>query len=302
MRRLLAGLLFLFLGALPCEAANRFAVCTVTCTWDGASTAMWSTSTGGATGASVPGVNDAVVLDAATCVGGVTCTVTVNTTVTVQSITGGTCTAATTGCILDFSVNNNNVTLSQTAGLSYSGTGTRTLRLGNGTWTLSGATVSWTLTTTTNLTFAANSSTLAFTSAVPSLTRTFNSGGLTYNIVTIAAVSSTDNAFAISGGPTIATLNITGLENVVISSGTTLTATNLNITGTSTAPVAFFSTAVGTAANVAVTTATMTWVAFRTLAFTGSPVASNSLNLGGNSGITITAPSGGTAQPVIIGG
>jgi len=67
---------------------------------------------------------DNVTLDAATCVGGTTCTITVNTNFNITALTMGACTASTTGCILDFSINNNNVTL--TGGLfDVSGTGTR---------------------------------------------------------------------------------------------------------------------------------------------------------------------------------
>src|SRR5262245_672467 len=128
MRKLLLAL-GLALLAGQALAANRFAVCTTTCTWDGASTAMWSTTSGGGTGASVPGSGDAVILDAATCVGGTTCTITVNTNPTIQSLTMGACTASTTGCILDFSVNNNSPTLSVVPSLSVTGTGTRNLKM-----------------------------------------------------------------------------------------------------------------------------------------------------------------------------
>src|SRR5258708_36798458 len=99
MRGLGLRVLLLCLFTTVASAANRFAVCTTTCTWDGASTAMWSTSSGGATGASVPGASDPVIFDGSTCVGGTTCTTTVNTNPTIASLTMGSCTASTTGCI-----------------------------------------------------------------------------------------------------------------------------------------------------------------------------------------------------------
>lgn len=151
--------LFLFLFIALCTsagAANRFAVCTTTCTWDNSSTAMWSTSSGGAAGASAPGVADTAVLDASTCVGGTTCAITVNANLTVASITMGACTASTTGCVLDFSVNNNNVSI---VSFIISGTGTRTLRLGSGTFTFTtNASYAVDMSTTTNLTFSAGTS------------------------------------------------------------------------------------------------------------------------------------------------
>ncbi len=48
---LLLGLLFFS----PAEAANRFATCAATCTWDGSNTTMWGTTTGGTTAAN--GIN-----------------------------------------------------------------------------------------------------------------------------------------------------------------------------------------------------------------------------------------------------
>src|SRR6185312_14968270 len=112
----LFGLLLLALAflasAAPAEAANRFAVCSTTCTWDNTSTAMWSTTSGGATGASAPTASDAVIIDAATCVGGTTCTITTFAgTISVQNITWGACTASTTGCIVKADTNNTNFTI-----------------------------------------------------------------------------------------------------------------------------------------------------------------------------------------------
>src|SRR6185369_2856541 len=139
MMRQLAPLILWLLLCLPAEAANRFLTCAVTCTITAADTTIWGTTSGG-TGASVPGSSDAVILDAATCVGGVTCTATMGAgyNPTWQSITMGACTASTTGCIFDWSANNNNVTLSAATGLNNNNTGTRTLNMGAGNWTFTG--------------------------------------------------------------------------------------------------------------------------------------------------------------------
>lgn len=305
MERYLYALLIIFLCWLPSEAmaANRFAVCTTTCTWDGASTAMWSATTGGATGASVPGSADAVILDAATCVGGTTCTVTVNTTVNVLSITNGACTASTTGCILDFSVNNNNVTATLVSG---TGIGTRNLKMGNGTWTITGTSGTvWNFVNGTGQTFTANSSVLVFSASTVS-TRTFSSTSLTYATLSITA-NSTGGSFVFSGtGNVITTSTITGPVRVEFPGSQNITITNpFTWTGTSGNEVSVSTTTDVNQATITTVsgTAVCTWCAVREMTFTGGAtfIATNSFDLGRNSGITITAPAGG-AGGCILGG
>lgn len=288
-------ILFLF-GFVPSsvDAANRFAVCTVTCTWDGASTAMWSTTTGGATGASVPGSADSVVIDAATCVGGVTCTITTNTNPTVLSITFGACTAATSGCILDFSANNNTPTITSSVGLSGTGTGTRTLNCGNGTWSFTAAAV-LTFTVTTNLTFNCASATFAF-SGSQAITKINAGGGLTYGTITVAA-NALRGGISWSGSNTFGAYTITGPNSVQFTNGTTNTFTNgFTWTGTASNPIYL-----GTTSNISLTTmsmgvaATGDWMAIRGVTVTGagSLTATNSFDLGVNTNVSISVPSGG---------
>lgn len=251
-------------------------------TWDASDTTHWASSSNGAGGQSVPGSADSVTFDGSSGGG----TVTVNTTVTVTSITCG----AFTGT-LDFSANNNNVTLSGTTGFVGSGTGTRTLNLGNGTWTLtSNGAVSWDMTTTTNLTFNANSSTVAFTQATPTATRNFIPGGLTYNSVTFNGQSGTGFNMLWTGASTIATLTIAGNNRVQFGSGTTQTITNLVISGTPTAPVFLESQNTAAAATLTVTTATIKSAALRFLTFTNAAIAHDSFNLGSNTNVTIIPP------------
>lgn len=254
--------------------------------WDATNTNNWVTTSGGTNyGQTVPGTSDAVTLDGSSGGGTVTPNGPNSGAVTVQSITCG----AFTGT-LDFSANNNNVTLSAAAAFSGTGTGTRTINLGNGTWTLSsaaGASNIWDMTTTTNLTFNANSSVIALTGNVTGIqTRPFVGGGLTYATVQIgASVGGT----TISGANTFGTLTITG-PNAVTSSAN-LTITNLNLSGTSGNPVYFASSSLSTQRTLTITTLTATWAALRSLIGTGT--ATNSFDLGNNSGITITPPASG---------
>jgi hypothetical protein len=83
-------------------------------TWDASSTTNWSATTGGASGASVPGVADTATYDGNSGTG----TVTLNTNVTVVTISIANTTNVMT---FDFATNNNSFTLSGTTGFIYSG-------------------------------------------------------------------------------------------------------------------------------------------------------------------------------------
>lgn len=256
-------------------------------TWDSSTTTHWAASTGGAGGQSVPGVNDAVTFDGSSGGG----TVTVNTTVSVQSITCG----AFTGT-LDFSANNNNVTLSAAAGMSGTGSGVRTINLGNGTWTLSSTTIGstlWNFSTTTNLTFAANSSIIKFTGAIALGVRTFAGGGLTYNKFWVTADSS-GGTTQITGANTFSTLQIDGQNAVQFPTATTQTVTTLTVAGAAGSENYLFCSSLSNRATISVASGTvdLPWSATANMAFTGGATftATFSFDLGGNTGITISAP------------
>jgi hypothetical protein len=257
-------------------------------TWDASDTTHWAATSNGAGGASVPGSGDTVTLDGSSGGG----TVTVNTTVTVQSITCG----AFTGT-LDFSANNNNVTLSANTGFSGTGSGTRAINLGNGTWTLSGtgnATI-WDMATTTNLTFSANSSSIVLSgNAAGGTSRGFAGGALTYATVTINGASS-GGSVAVTGANTFSTLTATG--PIMVTMGANMTFTNLNLSGTSSGQVGFQSSNISLQRTLTITALTADWVAFR--AIIGSGTATNSFDLGNNSGITITVPASGGRNVLI---
>ena len=306
LRNLFLTLALLLLALVPASAASRFGVCTVTCTWDGSSTAMWSTSSGGATGASVPGSGDTVTFDAATCVGGVTCTITVNTTVNISTLTVGACTASTTGCILDFSANNNNVT---TPNISFSGTGTRTINMGSGTWTITSASSTvFDNFTTTNETLSGASASLVF-SANTTSGRNIYGGGKTFGSLTVNNTSSA--AINLGTSATFASLSSSVGQCFILNNGVTVTFSSaFTLVGTAAAPLCFMSsTTTGTNATISIAsgTATIAWGVFQNMTFTGGATftASNSLDVRGynaTTGITITPPSTGGGGGHIIGG
>ena len=273
--------------------ANRFWVAG-TETWNSTAGAKWGTLSGVADSASLPGTGDIAIFDALSGGG----TVTVDSpngagVVTVQQITMG----AFTGT-LDFSANDNNVTLS--TAFSGTGTGTRTLNMGDGTWTLSGVTGNvWDCTTVTNFTFNANSSRLLFqASAAPSAQRFLSFSTLSYNIIEINdPADSSPNPVATGGAATIATLILTNVGYLQIAGGVTTTITNgFSWNRSSSAPALLQSQSVNSGFTLSVGGAvTMDWIAIQncTKSGAGSITATNSFNLGGNTGVTITSPSGG---------
>lgn len=147
----------------------------------------------------------------------------------------------------------------------------------------------------TNLTFNANSSSIILSGAVTGGIATFVGGGLTYNSVTLGAIS--DGLRSITGVNTFATLTVTGKNFLTLAGSQTITTLNLN--GTASGQVGLISSAVGTVRTLTVTTVSAAWAAIRDMAFSGSPVANNSFDLGGNTGITFTSPN---ANPRLLYG
>lgn len=312
MKLALRALFFLFalLQAVPADAAARFGVCVTTCTWDGSSTLMWSATSGGATGASVPGAADDVTFDAATCVGGVTCTITINTNFTIESLTTGACTASTTGCIIDFSANNNspNITGNGPSGWTNSGTGTRTVNCGTGTFTISGSGLTglaWQ--TTTNLTLSCASATFSFSgNTTNAKAMQLGSTTLTWPAMTIATNTSGGYwLFTTTGAPTITSLTLSA-NYYIFGNGSTFTMTTLALNSPSSSNlVSFVSNDFASAATISSpNTVSLSWSAIRAITFAGagSKTATSSFDLGRNSGsITITPPSSGGGGRIIGG-
>lgn len=295
MLRILA-LVAALLVAGSAEAASRFWV-GGTGTWDASDTTHWASSSGGAGGASVPGSSDSATFDGSSGGG----TVTVNhASNTIQSLTM----SAFTGT-LDFATNDNNITLTAAIAFTSSGSGTRTLNMGDGTWTLSNSTAAWTTNGATNFTLNANGSTIHFSSTAATARSLFYKAGDTYNVVTFAAGASTPNYNRIQGGNiTIATLNIGAGNTLLIDGGATLTITNaMTWAGTATLPIALFPNSVSTSFTISsANNLTGQYCAFGRTTFSGggTATATNSFDLGNNSGITITPPSVGGAH--VVGG
>lgn len=260
-------------------------------TWDSSDTTHWSATTGGSSGASVPGSSDTASFDANS--GGGTCTV--NTTVALQQLSLNNYTGT-----LDFSANNNNVTLSGSVGLSFQDSlGTHTLNMGNGTWTMTNAPSSGTATvwnaSNANLTLNANGSTLDFSANTLTGTgaRQPSFGNKTYNNVSMAPGCYASNSAAIC---TIGTLTLSAGVSLVIASGFAINLTTPVFNGTAALPVSIGVNATsGTCTIGGDGTYTLQNVILKNVTFSGSNPrsATNSFDMGGNSGITITQPSSG---------
>lgn len=265
-------------------------------TWDASDTTHWSGSSGGSGGSSVPGSSDTVTFDGSSGGG----TVTVNTAVNVVSITMG----AFTGT-LDFAAHDNNVTLQTFSG---TGSGTRTLNMGDGTWTITGAgavgTLSvWDMTTVTNLTFAANGSTIALSVNQSGIVNFIPGASMTYNNITMTG-GVLGPQFSIATSTTFANWTVTGPAKINVGSGATITVSNAYTwTGSPAGEIVLWGSSWSSSKiSVASGTSTMKWASIGSMQFIGGGTfsATKSFDVGGNSGITISNPSTGTAG--IIGG
>lgn len=303
MKRFLLSLVALAFLTVGANAATCFAV-GGTFTWDNSTDAAhWSNASGGsgstcaATGGVPKNAADIATLDGSSGGG----TVTNNVDINIAQINMG----AFTGT-LDFATNNHNVTLSTS--FVGSGAGTRTLNMGNGTWTMTGTGgTSWNMATTTGLTFNANSSILSFTGTTTA-NRTFNAGALTYATVNFGANSSLGPwTLTTIAGTVIGTLTVAGPNYFIATTNVTLTVSNaFTINGASSAFIYFSSsTPSATAATISVASGspTFSWAVLKDMTFTGGATftATNSLDAGNNTGITITAPSFGGGGRIIGG-
>ena len=280
--------------------ANRFWV-GGTATWDNTSTANWSTTSGGASGASVPGSADIAVFDSNSGAAVVTADSSLN------GITLGGITFTGTGGFegtLDFATNNPSLTI--TGSFSVTGSGIRTVNLGSGTFTLTGVnTNNWDATTVTNLTLDAGTSTIALTTG-GAQGQTFAGGGKTYSTLSIGARSQIGRV-NITGSNTFANLNISPTVVVGFAGATTTTITNaINWVGSSSALFYVDNSSSGSAATLSLSASptAVQWGAFKGLTFSGVGsgfTATSSFNLGGVSGATISGPSTSSGARIIGG-
>lgn len=300
MKRLFFVCAFFALTIGGAEAAARFGICATTCTWDNASTAMWSDSSGGATGFSAPTTVDTVTFDGNTCVGGTTCTITVNANLSINSLAMGTCTASTTGCILDFSANNNNIIFGHAAtSFNIGGTGVRRLNMGSGTWSFANVSTAtmWNSAPATNLTLNANSSTIVTNHTNTTATVTFSTDTtLTLNNLTINANSSIGTLLFVGGPINFTNLTINAPNYIDFNGGGQFNITTLNVNGTAiTNNIGLFFPQFQVSSTVVATYAWLRGGVCNTVTF------ASSVNGGLNSGCLTTAPAGSTTA-CILGG
>jgi hypothetical protein len=259
-------------------------------TWDAADTTHWAATSGGAGGQSVPGASDTVTFDASSGAGTVTVNGNITLAATVPAFTIG-----AFGGTIDFATNNNNISA---GGFSVTGSGTRTLNMGSGTWTATGvAGTVWDKSSSSGFTFNANTSTILL-SAVPTGARTLILGSsTTYNNITVtnAAQSPLNIDLSATTAATIANLTLTNVLQVRLSSAVNYTISGaLTYNGNSTKQGILYST--GLAVTLTVANATvLDYIAIQsvTKAGAGSITVTNGFDAGGNTGVTITLPSGG---------
>jgi hypothetical protein len=291
--------LILALVAAPCSAATCFWV-GGTGTLNGSNTTSWASGSGGSGGtcAAVGGIPlnaaDQMQFDGSSGGG----TVTVATDISIVAITSN----AFTGTI-DWTVNNNNMTLSSS--FTSNGTGTRTLKFGSGTLTLTGlgGGTPWNV-NATNMTFNAGTSTIVLQSTTATQ-RTFTGAALTYHNVTFDT-NTTGGSIVIQGSNTFnGTLTLKGKDSIFPTSGTTQTITNLAVSGTSSNPVLLQPTLSNSIATLSVSgTVTATWASVFGITCTGAAswAFSNSLDSGQNTGCNVTPPIASGSAAGIIGG
>jgi hypothetical protein len=264
-------------------------------TWDNSDTTHWAATTGGAGGQSVPAATDTVTFDGSSGGGTVTVAATINGSNTVSSITMG----AFTGTLTFPNTGTPTYTMNNFSG---TGSGARILNLGTGTFvlTVANGTSPWDFGTITGLTLNCQTSTLHSSPASVSSSRQLNLGAaLIYNniVVTNPSTSPYEVIFGVGTAAVIANLTING--GVVFRASNAHTATIMTLNGTSLAsPVTYVTSG---SITWTTTTLTATYCILGNFRTNGAQSASNSLDLGGNTNVTITAPSGGGVIGVIGG-
>ncbi len=201
---------------------------------------------------------------------------------------------------LDFTTNNPTVTMP-----FFNAAASTTLNCGTGQWTLTGNTSGANLWVDA-ATISCASTPITFTpTAALTASQTFATNGGSFGAVVFNGVSGGgEYPYFVTGSPTFTSLTLnssSGPLRVVTTTATTYTLTNLTITGTSSNQVMLLPTQGGAfATTLTVTNApSMTWAAISGMNFTNAATATSSFNLGGNTNLTVTSPSGGGH---IIGG
>lgn len=293
---------YLFILAALAYAALAGPVEAATCYWVGGTgniddVTKWSNASGGSgsTCASVGGWPNASTeignFDANS--GGGTITRNVNWTIGTLNISAFTGTFGNAGDTASVTVNT----------FTNNGSGVRTVNLGAGTWSVA---VTWAQTGATNLTFNPNTSTVQTVGPAANAAVNFNLGTFNYNIVTLQAAA-VGGAIQMTGSPTMAAWNIQAPNYIRLQNGSNITITgSLTFSGggsnawTGMDTAAFANSATLTLRGGA---ATCNYCSFRDItAATNSITATNSINYGRATNISITPPSAGSCPGRVIGG
>lgn len=168
---------------------------------------------------------------------------------------------------------------------------------GSGQWTLTQTSSFAPWFATATMTVSGFSSVIVIAGASAS-NRTFTGGGLSYTGGLTVNANSLGGAVNISGANTFATLSVSAPNAILLAAGLTTTLTNApTLSGSSGSEIFLGSNSLGTVATLSVATGTptFTWFGIREITCSGGATfsATSSFDLGHNSGITITAPSGG---------
>lgn len=198
----------------------------------------------------------------------------------------------------EFTANGKNVS---TGLFSSSNANTRVVTMGAGTWTLTGTTGSiWDYTTATGLTHNPDTATLNI-SATGTGTRTVLGNSKTFSTLNVGADTNTVGAVVFfSSSVTATTFSAACPVAIVISSGTALTTTTAALNGTAYNCIVSLQPSSTSNATLA-GTLTATWVTFSRITFTATQTATNSIDLRGNTNITINGPAVGGGGSRCIG-
>jgi hypothetical protein len=158
------------------------------------------------------------------------------------------------------------------------------------------------LATVTNLTFNKNTANIVIASHGAGTQRIFAGGALTYNDLTWSE-NSGHGSCHISGSNTFANLYCNAGNALELVSGTTQTITNpIAFVGTAALPIALQAQGAGSLATISIASgaSTLAWAAIRDITFGGGQTcsATNSFDLGGNTGVTVSTPSSGAVPTV----
>lgn len=215
--------LYLLLLHSETDAANRYWVGASGANWN--TTTSWSTATGGANGASVPGSGDVAIFDGG---GATNCTIDANVNVSgLQMNSGYTATISQNAYTIIIGTGGWNVSAGTFTGSSSSITLTGTLTINGGTLT----STSGTLSTNSGITFS--SGTFNHNSGTVTITATMTlSGSPTFYNLSFAPAASA-STYTISNTPVINnTLSLAGSRKITLNTGTLDAKGNITITNT----------------------------------------------------------------------